>query len=44
MRCLADIGGYTGPWNGPPGATVVGRGLHDLLVTARAFENRDKMR
>lgn len=44
VRWLADIGGYTGPWNGPPGATIVGRGLHDLLVAARAFENRDKMR
>jgi hypothetical protein len=44
VRWLADIGGYTGPWNGPPGPTVVGRGLHDVLVAARAFENRDKKR
>ncbi len=42
VRWLADLGGYTGPWNGPPGATVIGRGLHDVLVAARAFENRDK--
>jgi len=44
VRWLAEIGGYTGPWNGPPGATVVGRGLHDVLVAARAFENRDEKR
>lgn len=42
VRWLAELGGYTGPWNGPPGATTVGRGLHDLLVAARAFANRDK--
>jgi hypothetical protein len=44
VRWLADLGGYTGPWNGPPGATVIGRGLRDILVTARAFENASKMR
>jgi hypothetical protein len=44
VRWLADIGGYTGPWNGPAGATTVGRGLHDVLAAARAFESRDKMR
>ena len=44
VRWLADLGGYTGPWNGPPGATVIGRGLHDVLVVARAFENRGKKR
>jgi hypothetical protein len=44
VRWIADIGGYTGPWNGPPGATVIGRGLHDVLVTAGAFEYRDKKR
>ena len=44
VRWLADLGGYTGPWNGPPGATVIGRGLHDVLIAARAFENRDKKR
>jgi len=42
VRWLADLGGYTGPWNGPPGATVIGRGLHDVLIAARAFQNRDK--
>ena len=44
VRWIADIGGYAGPWNGPPGPTVIGRGLYDVLVTARAFENRDKKR
>jgi hypothetical protein len=42
VRWVADLGGYTGPWNGPPGPTVIGRGLYDVLVAARAFENRDK--
>ena len=44
VRWLADIGGYTGPWNGPPGATVIGRGLHDVLIAARAFANLRKKR
>jgi hypothetical protein len=44
VRWVADLGGYTGPWNGPPGPTVIGRGLHDVLVAARAFEARDKKR
>lgn len=44
VRWLAEIGGYTGPWNGPPGATVIGRGLHDVLIAVRAFEYRKKKR
>lgn len=44
VRWIADIGGYTGPWNGPPGATIIGRGLYDVLVVARAFANRQKKR
>lgn len=44
VRWIADIGGYTGPWNGPPGVTIVGRGLYDVLVTARALEFRSKTR
>ena len=44
VRWLADLGGYTGPWNGPPGPTVVGRGLRTMLAAARAFENASKMR
>ena len=44
VRWIAELGGYTGPWNGPPGTTTVGRGLHDVVVAAIAFENRDKNR
>lgn len=44
VRWLADLGGYIGPRNGPPGPTVVGRGLHDVMAAARAFEQREKMR
>jgi hypothetical protein len=44
VRWIADLGGYVGPWNGPPGPKVIGRGLHDVLVAARALESRDKMR
>ena len=44
VRWIAELGGYTGPWNGPPGPTLVGRGLHDVLAAARAFESREKMR
>ena len=44
VRWIADIGGYTGPWNGPPGATVIGRGLYDVLIGARALKNRQKKR
>ncbi len=40
VRWLAELGGYSGPWNGPPGPTVIGRGLHDLLVVSKAFQNR----
>jgi hypothetical protein len=44
VRWMADLGGYTGPWNGPPGPTVVGRGLRNVLAAARAFENAGKIR
>jgi hypothetical protein len=44
VRWIADLGGYIGPRNGPPGAIVIGRGLHDVLVAAKAFELRDKQR
>jgi hypothetical protein len=44
VRWLADLGGYTGPWNGPPGPTIVGRGLRTVLAAARALENAGKMR
>jgi hypothetical protein len=44
VRWLAELGGYTGPWNGPPGATVIGRGLHDLSVAVRALGNSREKR
>jgi Transposase DNA-binding/Transposase DDE domain len=44
VRWIADLGGYVGPWNGPAGPKVIGRGLYDVLVAARALEARDKMR
>lgn len=44
VRWIADLGGYVGPWNGPPGPKVIGRGLHDVMVAARALAARDKMR
>jgi len=35
---IARLGGYTGKSSGgPPGATVIGRGLEDVLVAARAI-------
>jgi hypothetical protein len=36
---IARIGGYTGPRNsgGPPGTTVISRGLHDVTVAAHAL-------
>jgi hypothetical protein len=43
VRWIADHGGYTGPWNGPPGPTIIGRGLHEVLTTARAFAFMQKM-
>jgi hypothetical protein len=42
VRWIADLGGYTGPWNGLPGAIVIGRGLYDLSIATRVFENRAK--
>lgn len=43
VRWLADLGGYMNPHQGPPGPTVVGRGLDYVLPAARALENLDKM-
>jgi|WetSurMetagenome_2_1015567.scaffolds.fasta_scaffold139035_2 hypothetical protein len=36
---IALVGGYTGRKSsgGPPGVTVIGRGLHDVLVASRAI-------
>jgi hypothetical protein len=44
IRWVADLGGYTGPWNGPPGPTVVARGLRDVLPAARVLWKAEKMR
>lgn len=42
VHWIADLGGWSGPWKGPPGPIVIGRGLYDVLVVARAFENMNK--
>lgn len=44
VRWIADLGGYVGPWNGPPGPKVIGRGLDDVLAAAKALEAVQKMR
>jgi hypothetical protein len=45
IRWVADLGGYTGKSSGgPPGATVIGRGLADIAVLARGLENLQKRR
>lgn len=44
VRWIADLGGYVGPWNGPPGPKVIGRGLDDVLAAAKAMEAAQKMR
>lgn len=44
VRWVADLGGYFGPSNGPPGPTVIGRGLHHVLIAAQAIQNLRKMR
>ena len=44
VRWIADWGGYVGPWNGPPGPKVIGRGLDQVLAVAEALTNMQKMR
>jgi hypothetical protein len=44
IRWVADLGGYTGPWNGPPGPTVVARGLRDVLPAAKVLRRAAKKR
>jgi hypothetical protein len=42
---VADLGGYTGKSSGgPPGATVIGRGLADVDVLVKGLENLRRMR
>jgi Transposase DNA-binding/Transposase Tn5 dimerisation domain len=47
VRMVADLGGYTGKSSGgPPGATVIGRGLERVMVAAEvvdAVQNRVKV-
>lgn len=39
VRLVADLGGYTGKSSGgPPGATVIGRGLERVIVAAEVVE------
>jgi len=42
IRWIADTAGYSGPWKGPPGVTIVGRGLYEIEIIARAFEASDR--
>lgn len=42
IRWIADTAGYNGPWKGPPGVTIVGRGLYEIEIIARAFEASDR--
>lgn len=44
IRWIADLGGYTGPWNGPPGPTLVARGLRDVLPAAKVLQRAAKKR
>src|SRR5205814_10479268 len=44
VRWLADLGGYMNPHQGPPGPTVVGRGLDYVLPAARALAHRHTTR
>lgn len=39
VRWIADIGGYVGPSNGPPGATVIGRGLQRVEPVVLALRH-----
>jgi hypothetical protein len=39
VRWIADLGGYIGPSNGPPGSTVIGRGLHRVEPVALALQH-----
>jgi hypothetical protein len=41
VRWIADLGGYVGPSNGPPGATVLGRGLRDVETAVQVLRHLD---
>jgi hypothetical protein len=38
-RWVADLGGYVGPSNGPPGSTVLGRGLQRVQTAVLVLHN-----
>ena len=42
VRWIADLGGYIGPSNGPPGATVIGRGLQRIEPVILAVRSLDE--
>jgi hypothetical protein len=44
VRWVADLGGYIGPSNGPPGATVIGRGLKRLEPAVLTLRNLSLMK
>lgn len=45
VRWIADLGGYTGKSSGgPPGATVVARGLQKVEILAQGIRTLEKMR
>jgi hypothetical protein len=44
VRWIADLGGYTGKSSGgPPGQTVIGRGLEQVQAVATALKNLAEM-
>jgi hypothetical protein len=45
VRWIADLGGYTGKSSGgPPGPTVIARGLQKVEILAEGIRNLEKMR
>lgn len=40
VRWIADIGGYIGPSNGPPGVRIISRALLDVEAVVRALRNQ----
>jgi len=43
VRLIAEIGGYTGKSSGgPPGPTVIARGLERVAIAAEVLENVEK--
>jgi hypothetical protein len=44
IRWIAELGSYTGPWNGPPGPVVVARGLRTVLFAVKVLRKAKKMR